>query len=108
SSVTQSGVITLYSHYDGRQEQSQWQAGEQGAIPFRSLTLLPDDAMPYGQVLHQSIYDTDSTLAHASGSKGADKSNLYVHHNNLGSAIHVFDSTGREAMRLGYSPFGQV
>lgn len=44
----------------------------------------------------------------ASGTKGADASNLYVHHDHLGSAIQVLDETGTQAMRLGYSPFGQV
>ncbi|MGR5175459.1 hypothetical protein [Vibrio mediterranei] len=108
--LEESGLNTysLASHYDGRQEQGQWQTGEQGSAAFPSLTLLPDESMPYGQVLHQAIYDTESSLAHASGSKGADESNLYVHHNRLGSAIQVLDATGREAMRLGYSPFGQV
>lgn len=34
--------------------------------------------------------------------------NLFMHHDRLGSAIQVRDDTGAEAMRLGYSPFGQV
>ncbi|MCK6263974.1 hypothetical protein KP803_11905 [Vibrio sp. ZSDE26] len=31
-----------------------------------------------------------------------------MHHDRLGSAIQVLDETGTQAMRLGYSPFGQV
>lgn len=108
SSVTQSGVITLYSHYDGRQEQGQWQQAGNGFEVFRSLTLLPQANLPYAQVLHQSLSDSKSQLVKASGTKGADASNLYVHHDNLGSAIQVLDGNGTQAMRLGYNPFGQV
>ena len=108
SSVTQSGVITLYSHYDGRQEQGQWQQAGHGFEVFRSLTLLPQANLPYAQVLHQSLSDNKSQLVKASGTKGADATNLYVHHDRLGSAIQVLDDTGTQAMRLGYSPFGQV
>ncbi|MGD8234277.1 RHS repeat domain-containing protein [Vibrio sp. TRT 1302] len=108
SSVTQSGVIILYSHYDGRQEQGQWQHAGHGFEVFRSLTLLPQANLPYAQVLYQSLSDSKSQLVKASGTKGADASNLYVHHDHLGSAIQVLDDTGTQAMRLGYSPFGQV
>lgn len=31
-----------------------------------------------------------------------------MHHARLGSVIQVLDETGTQAMRLGYSPFGQV
>ncbi|CAM4212179.1 RHS repeat-associated core domain-containing protein [Vibrio neonatus] len=99
---------TLYSHYDGRQEQGQWQDNDAGFTPFRSLTLLPDSSLPYGKVLHQSLYDSTSSLVQASGTKGADPRHLYNHHDRLGSTIHVLDSTGTSAMRLGYSPFGQT
>lgn len=108
SSVTQSGVIALYSHYDGRQEQGQWQQAGHGFEVFRSLTLLPQANLPYAQVLHQSLSDSKSQLVKASGTKGADVSNLFIHHDHLGSAIQVLDDTGTQAMRLGYSPFGQV
>ncbi|GAD80953.1 RHS repeat-associated core domain-containing protein [Vibrio ezurae] len=99
---------TLYSHYDGRQEQGQWQDNDAGLTPFRSLTLLPDSNHPYGKVLHQTLYESTSSLVQASGTKGADTRHLYNHHDRLGSTIQVLDSTGTSAMRLGYSPFGQT
>ncbi|MEH6452568.1 MAG: hypothetical protein V7782_05935, partial [Psychromonas sp.] len=108
ASISQSGIITLYSHFDGRQEQGQWQQASDGFEPFRSLTLLPQQGLPYGDVLHQALFDTKSQLMQASGTKGADIANLYPHHDRLGSAISVLDDSGKQAMRLGYSPFGQV
>lgn len=44
----------------------------------------------------------------AAGSKGSDNSNLYVYGDHLGSAVLALDANQKEAMRLGYSPFGQV
>ncbi|NIY91898.1 hypothetical protein [Vibrio diazotrophicus] len=35
-------------------------------------------------------------------------SSLFIHHDRLGSAIQALDNTGTQAMRLGYSPFGQM
>lgn len=99
SSVTQLGVITLYSHYDGRQEQGQWQQAGSSFESFRSLTLLPQANLPYAQVLHQSLSDSKSQLVKASGTKGADASNLFIHHDRLGSAIQVLDETDTQAMR---------
>ncbi|MFA0698213.1 hypothetical protein, partial [Vibrio sp. 10N.222.49.C9] len=98
----------MYSHHDGRQEQGQWLSEGNEYSPFRSLTQLPRDDLPYGDVLHQKLYDLDSPLFTASGTKGSDIAHLYVHHGRLGSAIHALDETGTTAMRLGYSPFGQT
>ncbi|WP_241905821.1 RHS repeat-associated core domain-containing protein [Vibrio breoganii] len=108
SKKAQQDISTLYSHYDDRQEQGQWFSEGNEYSPFRSLTLLPRDGLPYGEVLHQKLYDLDSPLLAASGTKGSDIAHLYVHHDRLGSAIHVLDETGTTAMRLGYSPFGQT
>ncbi|GEA52087.1 hypothetical protein VIN01S_28910 [Vibrio inusitatus NBRC 102082] len=104
----QENISTLYSYYDGRQEQGQWSLTENDYSPLRSLTLLPRNDLPYGVMLHQTLYDIDSSLLKASGTKGSDIAHLYVHHDRIGSAIHVLDETGTTAMRLGYSPFGQT
>ncbi|GEM80776.1 hypothetical protein VSU01S_30210 [Vibrio superstes NBRC 103154] len=108
SKKAQQNISTLQSYYDGRQEQGQWFTEGNEYSPFRSLTLLPRDDLPYGDVLHQKLYDLDSPLLAASGNKGSDIAHLYVHHDRLGSAIHSLDETGTTAMRLGYSPFGQT
>lgn len=50
----------------------------------------------------------DRVELRAAGSKGSDNRNLYVYGDHLGSAILALDGNQREAMRLGYSPFGQV
>ncbi|MBM7036560.1 RHS repeat domain-containing protein [Vibrio ulleungensis] len=94
---------TLVSQYDGRQEQAQFEAGK----AFRSLTLLPEQN-GYGRVLHQALYDTQSSYLKASGTKGADISHLYMHHDRQGSTVLALDSGNTQAMRLGYSPFGEV
>lgn len=44
----------------------------------------------------------------AAGSKGSDNRNLYIYGDHLGSAVLALDGNQKEAMRLGYSPFGQV
>jgi len=44
----------------------------------------------------------------AAGSKGSDNRNLYIYGDHLGSAVLALDANQKEAMRLGYSPFGQV
>ena len=44
----------------------------------------------------------------ATGSKGSDNRNLYIYGDHLGSAILALDANQKEAMRLGYSPFGQA
>ncbi|WP_236009449.1 RHS repeat-associated core domain-containing protein [Vibrio ulleungensis] len=62
----------------------------------------------YGQVLHQALYDTQSSYLKASGTKGADISHLYMHHDRQGSTVLALDSGNTQAMRLGYSPFGEV
>ncbi|OCH77866.1 RHS repeat-associated core domain-containing protein [Vibrio breoganii] len=108
SKKAQQDISTLHSYYDGRQEQGQWFSEGNEYFPFRSLTLLPRDDLPYGEVLHQKLYDLDSPLLAASGTKGSDIAHLYLHHGRLGSAIHALDETGTTAMRLGYSPFGQT
>ncbi|WP_261816218.1 RHS repeat-associated core domain-containing protein [Vibrio gallicus] len=101
-------VTALVSHYDGRQEIGQWQQTANGFANFRSLTALPIPGLPYAEVLHQTLSDVNSALVKATGTKGADISNLFIHHDRLGSAIQVLDAQGTSAMRLGYSPFGQV
>ncbi|GAB7218733.1 RHS repeat-associated core domain-containing protein [Vibrio comitans] len=108
SNKAQKNISTLYSYYDGRQEQGQWSMKGNAYSPFRSLTLLPRDDLPYEEVLHQTLYDIDSPLLKASGTRGSDIAHLYVHHDRLGSAINALDETGTTAMRLGYSPFGQT
>jgi len=102
--------VSLVSQFDGRQEIGQWIEEQSQFSNYRSLTTLPmeQQGLPYGQVLHQKLYDTDRFELQAAGSKGSDNRNLYIYGDHLGSAILALDANQKEAMRLGYSPFGQV
>jgi YD repeat-containing protein len=104
--ITDDGIQApqrLTTQYDGRQAQAQFEAGK----AFRSLTLLPEQN-GYATVLHQALHNTDSPYLKASSDKGADISNLYLHQDRQGSTILALDSGNTQAMRLGYSPFGEV
>lgn len=111
-------TVSLISAYDGREELGQWltenttnTVNTNGrASPYRSLTGLPQEeqGLPYNLMLHQQLFEPNRPELHAAGNKGADTQHLYLYGDHQNSTVQVRDQDSREAMRLGYSPFGQV
>lgn len=113
STNSTSTTVSLISAYDGREELGQWLTDNNSTgqpTPYRSLTGLPQEeqGLPYNLMLHQQLFEPSRPELHAAGNKGADTSHLYLYGDHQNSTVQVRDQDSREAMRLGYSPFGQV
>ena len=108
--------LVLQSHYLDRQEQGQWRQrsdaadGESDWAEYRSLTGLPmeEAGLPYSQILHQHLAEPYRWELKAGGMRGTDPRHLFLYGNHQGSTVQVRDGDGRGALRLDYSPFGQV
>ncbi|WP_342775644.1 DUF6531 domain-containing protein, partial [Saccharospirillum alexandrii] len=108
--------LVLQSHYLDRQEQGQWRQrsdaadGESDWADYRSLTGLPmeEEGLPYSQILHQHLAEPYRWELKAGGMRGTDPRHLFLYGNHQGSTVQVRDGDGRGALRLDYSPFGQV